>query len=69
MWLLVGATNSKDRVRVAHFTSEEKARNFLESNTMYKDGQIRHFRRDGLLSDYVWIKVEYEELLPIDPVW
>lgn len=69
MWLLIGATDNKDYVRIALFTSEENAITFVNDCTSHMDGNTRFFYKDSPLYEYVWIKIEYESELPTDPIF
>jgi hypothetical protein len=64
MWVIVAATALLDRVRIAQFSSEELALNYLNKSKCKKN----IFSPESLLKDCCWAKVVYEENIPIDPV-
>lgn len=68
MWLLTGASNTKENIRIALFSSYDKAKDYLDSYTDHIEGNIRIFKENSPLAAFVFVKIEFEDVLPLDPI-
>lgn len=67
MWVILAADDHKENIRIANFSSVEKARDYISNARNHDPYDNCIFDSNTLLKGCVHAKVVFEKEIPIDP--